>query len=167
VPRVLIPAGKTRIDNEPRITVASGYHWRMVVRYARVSNNNRATAPARRWKRPPPTDALTHCPNCGHQPSSASERLLLRQDLALTWLYPDPDPDRPGQIREKIHCFACQPHENLTIIECAHCADGPLLIGPLGAAATNNSGSSAPVHRWLTQHGWHHGSSGWICRRHT
>lgn len=83
----------------------------------------------------------SRCPTCG--------RPALATDLACLWLYPDPS--RAGSVVDRRHCQHCQPHHDITLIECGICGDGPLLVGyrSPGAAALPD-----PVARWLTASGW-------------
>jgi DNA invertase Pin-like site-specific DNA recombinase len=103
----------------------------------------------------------TRCPNCGNEPALARERGRHRQDLAMTWLYPDPR--HPERVLERRHCVACQPHDHVAGVECALCADGPMLAGPLAARGAE----AEPVRAWLAAHGWRerHGL-GLVCARH-
>lgn len=72
-----------------------------------------------------------------------------RADLAVTWLYRDPDV--PDEIVARNHCRSCQPGDPSVDIACAVCGDGPILAGEL---ADSNDGLSQPVQRWLTDAGW-------------
>lgn len=49
------------------------------------------------------------CPTCGNKPVQARARWQQRQDLAVVWLYADPD--HPGEFIERRHCAECQPHQ--------------------------------------------------------
>jgi hypothetical protein len=92
------------------------------------------------------------------------KRWQQRQDLAITWLYADPD--RPGQVIDRRHCQECQPHQRIRDIICPLCADGLMLAGDL-ANHTDNDGPPAPAHRWLAEHGWRDlPDTGLICARH-
>jgi len=91
------------------------------------------------------------CPTCGNQPVDARERWQQRQDLAVTWLYPDPDD--PEQLLDQRHCRECQPHQELAVLECARCGDGPFLTAEL-AEQTHADELPAAVKRWLTSRGW-------------
>jgi hypothetical protein len=109
--------------------------------------------------------ATTRCPTCGHEPAAARDRWRQRQDLAVIWLYPDPD--QPGQLVERRHCVQCQPHEDVADIECAACGNGPILALTLADTTEDNTEPSASVRTWLTDHGWHQDESiGWICGDH-
>jgi DNA invertase Pin-like site-specific DNA recombinase len=91
------------------------------------------------------------CPTCGNEPSAAGERWRQRQDLAITWLYPDPQ--HPDRVLERRHCVASQPHQEVATVICAKCGDGPLLANDLAAYATDNNPPTA-VRRWLITQGW-------------
>jgi hypothetical protein len=60
------------------------------------------------------------CPTCGNEPIDAQTRWRQRQDLTTTWLHLDGD-----ELREQRHCVACQPHQQILLIECDRCGDGP------------------------------------------
>ncbi|NLE81243.1 MAG: recombinase family protein [Rhodococcus sp.] len=90
------------------------------------------------------------CPSCGHEPTTRSEAVHQRADLAVSWLYLDPD--APGTIVARNHCRSCQPEEPAVDVACAVCGDGPILAGEL--ATGTNDALSAPVQRWLTDAGW-------------
>jgi DNA invertase Pin-like site-specific DNA recombinase len=94
--------------------------------------------------------ALT-CPTCGHEPVDAQTRRRQRQDLEITWLYPDP----ASQLRvvERVHCWSCQPHQQVATVVCQLCGGGPLLAGELADAATDEL-PPAVVRTWLTTKGW-------------
>lgn len=101
------------------------------------------------------------CPSCGNEPTAARERVRHRQDLAMTWLYPDPH--HPGRVLQRRHCAACQPHQQVASIECALCADGPMLAGQLAQP----NADADPVQTWLTTHGWQNRPRlGLVCARH-
>ena len=91
------------------------------------------------------------CPTCGHEPLDAQTRRRQRQDMEITWLYPDP----ASQLRvvERVHCSACQPHQQVATVVCELCGDGPLLAGDLAAAADDDLPSSM-VLEWLVDKGW-------------
>jgi hypothetical protein len=91
------------------------------------------------------------CPTCGYEPVSAGDRWRQRQDLAITWLYPDPASEL--RVVERVHCSACQPHQRVATVVCELCRDGPLLAGDLAAAATDDL-PSAVVRTWLVNKGW-------------
>lgn len=103
------------------------------------------------------------CPSCGTDPGrSARDRWQQWQDLAITWLYPDPQ--RPGAVSERHHCASCQPHEQVSVLECPRCGDGPMLAGELADQAAPPAG---PVRVWLTEHGWHEDAEhGLVCGTH-
>lgn len=101
------------------------------------------------------------CPSCGNEPAQARERMRHRQDLAMTWLYPDPHD--PGRVLERRHCAACQPHDLVAGVECALCADGPMLAGLLAERGAD----ADPVRSWLATHGWRNRPGlGLVCARH-
>jgi hypothetical protein len=135
---------------------------------ARITGPGSQPAPElmRRLERQQLSMAATRCPSCGHKPATARDRWRQRQDLAVTWLYPDPD--QPGHVAERRHCTECQPHENVASIECAVCGDGPLLAADLAQSAADRGGElPEPARGWLTSHGWHHNDAlGWICGDH-
>jgi hypothetical protein len=91
------------------------------------------------------------CPTCGHEPVDAQTRWQQRQDLEITWLYPDP----ASQLRviEQVHCSSCQPHQQVATVVCQLCGDGPLLAGDLATAATDEV-APVVVRTWLTTKGW-------------
>jgi len=91
------------------------------------------------------------CPSCGNEPVDAQTWWHQRQDLAITWLYPDP----ANQLRvlERGHCSACQPHQHAAMVACELCGDGPLLAGELAATATEGHPPAA-VRAWLSEQGW-------------
>jgi hypothetical protein len=91
------------------------------------------------------------CPTCGNEPVSAGERWRQRQDLAITWLYPDPASEL--RVVERVHCSACQPHQRVATVVCELCGDGPLLAGDLAAAVTDDR-PPALVRTWLAENGW-------------
>jgi hypothetical protein len=81
--------------------------------------------------------------------------------LAITWLYPDPQ--RPGAVIERHHCAACQPHEQVTVLECPRSGDGPMLAGELAGQTESPPGL---VRAWLAEHGWHENKRGLVCGAH-
>jgi DNA invertase Pin-like site-specific DNA recombinase len=91
------------------------------------------------------------CPTCGNDPVSAGERWRQRQDLAITWLYPDPASEL--RVVKRVHCSACQPHQRVATVVCQLCGDGPLLAGDLAAGATDEL-PPAVVRPWLVNQGW-------------
>jgi DNA invertase Pin-like site-specific DNA recombinase len=91
------------------------------------------------------------CPTCGNEPVSAGERWRQRQDLAITWLYPDPASEL--RVVEQVHCSVCQPHQRVATVVCQLCGDGPLLAGDLAAEATDEL-APAVVRTWLVNKGW-------------
>ena len=91
------------------------------------------------------------CPTCGNEPVSAGDRWRQRQDLAITWLYPDPASEL--RVAERVHCSACQPHQRVATVVCELCGDGPLLAGDLAAGATDDL-PLAVVRTWLVNKGW-------------
>jgi DNA invertase Pin-like site-specific DNA recombinase len=93
----------------------------------------------------------SRCPTCGNEPLDAQTRWHQRQDLAITWLYPDPAD--PLRVVERVHCSVCQPHQQAATVVCELCGDGPLLAGDLAAAANDDLPSSM-VLEWLVDKGW-------------
>ncbi len=94
----------------------------------------------------------SRCPSCGNEPIETGDRWRQRQDLAIAWLYPNPE--HPGQeVLERRHCVECQPHQQVATVLCALCGDGPLLAGELAATAADES-PPAPVRTWLVNNGW-------------
>ncbi|MGH3610050.1 MAG: recombinase family protein, partial [Pseudonocardiaceae bacterium] len=91
------------------------------------------------------------CPACGHEPVDAQTRWQQRQDLAITWLYPDPASEL--RVVERVHCSSCQPHQQVATVVCELCGDGPLLVNDLAAAATDEL-PPAVVRTWLVTKGW-------------
>ncbi|MBV9162626.1 MAG: recombinase family protein [Pseudonocardiales bacterium] len=91
------------------------------------------------------------CPSCGNEPVNAQTRWHQRQDLAITWLYPDPT--NRQRVLERVHCSACQPHQQAVTVVCELCGDGPLLAGDLAAAAADGP-LPAAVRAWLAEKGW-------------
>jgi DNA invertase Pin-like site-specific DNA recombinase len=103
------------------------------------------------------------CPSCGNEPIEASERWQQRQDLAIVWLYPDPE--HPEQLIERRHCRQCQPHQHITTLDCALCGEGPFLTGTL-ATPSPEGPLPDPVSRWLADTGWRT-TPELICPQHT
>jgi DNA invertase Pin-like site-specific DNA recombinase len=93
----------------------------------------------------------SRCPTCGNEPRDAQTRWHQRQDLAITWLYPDPAD--PLRVVERVHCSVCQPHQRAATVVCELCGDGPLLAGDLAAASDDDLPSSM-VLEWLVDKGW-------------
>lgn len=123
-----------------------------------------SSAPPDRADRSGSVDAANgRCPSCGADAGrSARDRWQQRQDLAITWLYPDPQ--QPDTVIERHHCAACQPHEHVTVLECPVCGDGPLLAGELAGQA---GAPADPVRAWLVEHGWHEDHErGLVCGAH-
>ncbi|RDI23269.1 DNA invertase Pin-like site-specific DNA recombinase [Rhodococcus sp. AG1013] len=95
----------------------------------------------------PPRKTSRSCPSCGHEPATRSEAAHQRADLAVSWLYLDPEV--PGTIITRHHCRSCQPEEQAIDIACIICEDGPILAGQPA-----QDGVPELVQRWLTQAGW-------------
>lgn len=95
----------------------------------------------------------SRCPTCGNEPRGARARFRQRQDLAIVWLYPDPD--RPGAVIQRHHCAQCQPHRHCQTVVCPLCADGPIIAGDLADLMSDERPPPEPVRRWLAEHGWH------------
>lgn len=91
------------------------------------------------------------CPTCGNEPVDAQTRWRQRQDLAVTWLYPDPGSEL--RVLERVHCSSCQPHLQAATVVCQRCGDGPLLAGDLAAAMTDGL-PPVVVRTWLLTKGW-------------
>jgi len=91
------------------------------------------------------------CPSCGHEPTTRADAAQLRGDLAVLWLYPDPD--TPGAVVEGRHCRACHPRGRVVNVECVRCGDGPIITGVLAEDSTAGS-VSYPARRWLAATGW-------------
>ncbi|MGH3432099.1 MAG: recombinase family protein [Thermocrispum sp.] len=122
------------------------------------------SAPPNRAERSGSMDAASgRCPSCGTDPGrSARARWQQRQDLAVSWLYPNPQ--QPDTVIERHHCAACQPHEHVTVLECPRCGDGPILADELVGQAEPPDG---PVRAWLVEHGWHNDDEqGLVCGAH-
>ncbi|HZD15116.1 MAG TPA: hypothetical protein VE196_08330, partial [Pseudonocardiaceae bacterium] len=102
------------------------------------------------------------CPTCGNEPVDAQTGWHQRQDLAITWLYPDPA--SPLRVVERVHCSACQPHQQAATVVCELCGEGPLLVNDLVAAATDDR-PPVVVRAWLSDKGWQV-SPGLLCPDH-
>ncbi|MDG3013672.1 recombinase family protein [Speluncibacter jeojiensis] len=100
----------------------------------------------------PPRRTPRACPSCGHEPTTRAEAAHQRADLAVTWLYRDPDV--PGNVVARNHCRSCQPEDPAVDIACTVCGDGPILTGELAGGDDSNEGLPRPVQRWLTDAGW-------------
>ncbi|WP_327117901.1 hypothetical protein OHB12_08880 [Nocardia sp. NBC_01730] len=94
--------------------------------------------------------AATRCPSCGWLPDDERQRARQRQDLTVTWLYPDPD--RPEELLTRQHCERCQPIRRPVGLDCVICGDGPLLYGDSTVAAESGELSDT-VRRWLNREG--------------
>jgi hypothetical protein len=121
------------------------------------------------YTHPPSVPATTvdrlACPTCGHRPFSPRDLHQHRQDLREQWLYPDPD--HHGQVLQRRHCAACQPHERVSALACASCGDGPLLAGGLAERVRDERIPPEPVRRWLDEHGWREDTRlGLVCASH-
>lgn len=92
------------------------------------------------------------CPGCGHRPSHWREIPQHRHDLAITWLYTDPE--HPDRVIERRHCAACQPHHHIGLVECAVCGDGSVLAGELAAQTSDQTNPPPSLRRWLHERGW-------------
>ncbi|QXU51794.1 recombinase family protein [Rhodococcus sp. LW-XY12] len=99
---------------------------------------------------PPRKTTSRACPSCGHEPATRSEAAHQRADLAVTWLYLDPED--PDTIITRHHCRSCQPDDKAVDVACTICGDGPILAGEPGAGAED--GVPEPIQRWLTEAGW-------------
>jgi RNA polymerase subunit RPABC4/transcription elongation factor Spt4 len=91
------------------------------------------------------------CPSCGYEPATREEAALLRADLAVLWLHPDPE--HPGAVVEARHCRACHPRVPVVDAECTRCGDGPIITGPFAEDSTPGS-VAYPARRWLAAAGW-------------
>jgi DNA invertase Pin-like site-specific DNA recombinase len=107
-------------------------------------------------------DTLT-CPSCGSVPDGANDRFQHRRDLAVLWFYAD-DTD-PYGIRVQRHCPHCQPHDQLAVVECALCGQGPMLSGELAASMTGDALPELAARR-LTLAGWRTAPD-LVCPNHT
>ncbi|MEU4343512.1 hypothetical protein AB0H00_19920 [Nocardia sp. NPDC023852] len=97
------------------------------------------------------TSSRTRCPSCGWLPDDERQRARQRQDLMVTWLYPDPS--GPEELRTHQHCARCQPTRCPVGLDCVICGDGPLLSGDL-AVATESGELPDTVRRWLNRQDW-------------
>jgi hypothetical protein len=88
-------------------------------------------------------------PTCGNELASVGERWRQRQDLAITWLYPYPDHTSPPQLVERVHCAACQPHQQVATVVCEPCGEGPRCW-----QATSPRPSPMTTHRPWSGRGW-------------
>ncbi|RBM22444.1 recombinase [Prauserella sp. PE36] len=153
----------------PRSTVYGHLDKTTIGTRPKAARRSAATAAERTPSTPPArgdrgsADGATgRCPSCGAEAGrGARDRWQQRQDLAITWLYPDPQ--RPGAVVERRHCAACQPHKQVTVLECPRCRDGPMLAGELAQQADP---PAEPVRAWLTEHGWHEDERGLVCGAH-
>jgi transposase-like protein len=99
------------------------------------------------------------CPSCGNEPTGAGDRWRQRQDLAITWLYPDPA--EPGHVLERRHCLACQPHQQVATVICAVCGDGRVVAEqPLAVRLILLCGAGCPG--GATEGGLGTGAWGWF-----
>ncbi len=80
--------------------------WRRPQRRRWTTTSPRPTS----TPRPPPRSmrALA-CPTCGHVPVDAQSRWRQRQDLAITWLYPDPDSGSSSGCTARRVSRTCRP----------------------------------------------------------
>lgn len=83
------------------------------------------------------------CPSCGYRPARRRDLIPHHHDLATIWLHLE-----DGQVRERRHCVRCQPHDQVTSINCSVCGDGVLVTG-----ATDDV-PPEPVLDWLNRHHW-------------
>jgi hypothetical protein len=90
--------------------------------------------------------AALACPACGHEPTTRSEALQQREDLAIVWLHLDGD-----HLTETRHCPACQPHEHIIDVSCSCCGNGPLITGQ---SLELGNQLPAPALEWLHARGW-------------
>lgn len=105
------------------------------------------------------------CPSCGAEPVAARARWEQRQDLAIVWLYADPQ--RDSAVIERHHCARCQPHQHVQTIICPLCTDGPIVAGDLADLMATLGTPPEPVRRWLDKHGWHDDPDhGLVCAEH-
>lgn len=123
-----------------------------------VGARPRARKPATSSARGPthPGPLVLRCPSCGYAPSDRSRRWQQRQDLGVMWL----SLDKQGDITQQRHCANCQPREDVQLIDCPICGDGPILTGTLASQPST-------AHQWLLDHGWHDDTAhGLICAAH-
>ncbi len=92
----------------------------------------------------PGADQLT-CPTCGYRPSTRKDAGPHLDDLTMVWLHIGSG----GRVSEHRHCVRCQPHQQVTAINCSRCGDGPLVIGGEPAADP-----PVAVLSWLEDQGW-------------
>lgn len=105
------------------------------------------------------------CPTCGNEPVAVRARWQQRQDLAITWLYTDPED--PGHGVARRHCAACQPHEHVATVVCPRCGDGPMFAGELAGQMPDDDTPPAAVRRWLAEQSWHEQpGTGLVCSDH-
>ena len=97
------------------------------------------------------TRSARACPSCGLEPTTREEAAQLRADLAVRWLYPDPN--TPGAVVEGRHCRSCHPRGRVVDVECVRCGDGPIITGALAEDSTPGS-VAYPARRWLVGAGW-------------
>jgi hypothetical protein len=65
-------------------------------------------------------------PTCGNEPTGAGDRLGQRQDLAVTWLYPDRP--TPSSSWSNACTVSHAKPTNVAAILCELCGDGRLLV---------------------------------------
>jgi DNA invertase Pin-like site-specific DNA recombinase len=107
----------------------------------------------------------SRCPTCGNEPVEVRARWQQRQDLAIVWLYADPD--RPGAVTETHHCAECQPHQHFQTIVCPLCGDGPMVGGDLADLMPDENTPPETVRGWLADRGWHDDpDDSFICGQH-
>lgn len=107
----------------------------------------------------------SQCPTCGNEPVQARARWQQRQDLAIVWLYADPD--QPGTVIEKHHCAECQPHQHFATVVCPLCGDGPIVAGDLADLMPDENNPPAAIRGWLAEQGWHDDpDDGLVCAEH-
>jgi hypothetical protein len=98
-----------------------------------------------------PVTKAAICPTCGTAAHDAHERFQLRRDLAVLWLYADLE--HLDGVRGQRHCRHCQPHQQLALLECADCGQGPLLVGDFADQASLGV-LPEPIADRLTRAGW-------------
>ncbi|WP_009476271.1 hypothetical protein [Rhodococcus sp. JVH1] len=114
-------------------------------------NKRQAIAPVTQEIIDPPAPTSRICPTCGPEPTTRAEAAHQRADLAVIWLYPDPD--RRKTVIGRQHCRHCEPGQPAFDLACSVCGDGPILAGQFAELAEDGD-LAKPVQQWLTAAGW-------------